>query len=126
LEIGSGPGRLLMVAKLSNLLNCHRYAGFDLNNETVLLGQKALGLEDELFVANALEFDYSEFDVMFSYRPIRVPEMQIALEKRIVETMKPGAYLMAPLSEDLARYPELRCVNKPLATWRKSVPDGDS
>lgn len=118
LEVGCGHGRNLMVAKLSEILHCHRYAGFDLNFEHIEMGQKALGLGDEIFVADALDFDYGPYDVLFSYRPIRDPALQARLERRMAETMRPGAYLIAPLAEDLARYPALRLIHGALHIWR--------
>lgn len=122
LEIGCGTGRNLLIAKQSNLLGADRYTGFDLNDTMVRRGQLALGLQDDIFVANALEFDYGPYDVIFSYRPIRAPEVQRQLEERMVATMHPGAYVIAPLSEDLACYNAMTCLNGPLSIWKKTAP----
>ncbi|WP_372570660.1 hypothetical protein [Ruegeria jejuensis] len=122
LEIGCATGRNLLVTKLSGLLNGSSYAGFDLDHNLIRRGQQALGLEEEIFVADALTFDYAPYDVIFSYRPIRVPEIQRQLEERMVETLKPGAYVIAPLAEDLACYPDMDCLNGPLAIWKKRKP----
>ncbi|MFA3916947.1 class I SAM-dependent methyltransferase [Ruegeria hyattellae] len=119
LEIGCATGRNLLIAKLSGLLNGSAYAGFDLDVNLIRRGQKALGLKDDIFVADALSFDYAPYDVIFSYRPIRVPEIQRQLEERMVETLRPGAYVIAPLAEDLACYPDMDCLNGPLAIWKK-------
>ncbi|MDP5218394.1 class I SAM-dependent methyltransferase [Ruegeria sp. 2205SS24-7] len=122
LEIGCATGRNLLITKLSGLLHAKAHAGFDLDVNLVRRGQQALGLQDELFVADALTFDYAPYDVIFSYRPIRVPEIQRQLEERMVETLRPGAYVIAPLAEDLACYPDMDCLNGPLAIWKKRKP----
>lgn len=120
LEIGCGTGRNLLVAKLSGLIDCRMLTGFDLNEGMIRRGQQGLGLKDEIFVADALEFDYAPYDFVFSYRPIRTPHLQQKLEERMVETLPKGAYVMAPLSEDLSRYPQMICLNGPLAIWKKT------
>ncbi|MEX0351152.1 MAG: hypothetical protein AB3N15_17145 [Paracoccaceae bacterium] len=119
LEIGCAIGRNLLVAKESGLLNGSAYKGFDLDVNLIRRGQQTLGLEDEIFVADALTFDYGPYDVIFSYRPIRVPEVQRQLEEQMVATLRPGAYVIAPLAEDLACYPDMACLNGPLAIWKK-------
>lgn len=119
LEIGAGRGRNMMMAKLSKLLLIESVAGFDINEAMVEQGRLAFGLQDELSVADALTFDYGGQDVMFSYRPIRVPEIQSQLEEQIVATMDKGAYLLAPMAEDLARYDTMERVGYPFDIWKK-------
>ncbi|GGH33852.1 hypothetical protein SAMN05444007_107155 [Cribrihabitans marinus] len=119
LEVGCGPGKNLLMAQLSGILNCDRYAGFDLNEQQVQRGRDGLGLTDELFVADALEVDYGPYDLIFSYRPIRTPDLQQQLEARIVETMTPGAYLVAPLDEGLAGQRLMRRIAGTRFVWKR-------
>ncbi len=119
LEIGCGPGRNLLLLKLSRLLLIESLSGFDISEALIAQGRLAYNFDDQLEVADALTYDYGGKDVMFSYRPIRVPELQSQLEARIVETMDRGAYLIAPLAEDLARYGELDRVGASPDIWKK-------
>jgi hypothetical protein len=119
LEIGSGPGRNLLLVKLSKILLVESVTGFDISESMIAQGRLAYGFDDELKVADALTFDYGGRDVMFSYRPIRDPEIQSQLEAQIARTMDKGAYLIAPLAEDLARYGELDRVGASPDIWKK-------
>ncbi|MEX0367838.1 MAG: class I SAM-dependent methyltransferase [Ruegeria sp.] len=121
LEMGCATGRNLLLTKLSQVLLLDRCAGFDLNDHLIAIGQAALGLGDEIFVADAFEFDYSDYDVLFSYRPIRTPEVQSELEKTMVASMRQNAYLIAPMAESLDQFPELQCLNRSLDIWKKTA-----
>lgn len=119
LEAGAGPGRNVMLLKASQLVLTETVAGFDLNGLQIENGQRAFGLETELFVADALTFDYSPYDVIFSYRLFRNDEMQAQLETRMVGSMKPGAYLLAPFPFDLTLQPGLDSVDPDFDIWKK-------
>lgn len=120
LEVGCGTGRNLLLTRLSQLILLNRCAGFDLNDELIAVGQTGLDLEDEIFVADALQFDYSPYDVLFSYRPLKTPDAQAALEEIMVASMRDSAYLIAPMAENLDKFPELTCVNKSMDLWKKT------
>lgn len=119
LEVGCGQGRNIIIARNSKLLLVEKFAGFDLNPIMVEGGRQNLGLAENLFVADALDFDYGTFDVVFSYRPISDANLQVQLEERMVRTMKPGAYLMAPYAYDLTLYPELSRLDPETEIWKK-------
>lgn len=119
LEAGAGPGRNMMLLKASRMLLTDSVAGFDLNGLQVENGQRAFGLESELFVADALTFDYSPYDVIFSYRLFRDNDMQAQLETHMVGSMKPGAYLLAPFPFDLTLQPDLEAADTDFEIWKK-------
>lgn len=121
LEAGAGPGRNMMLLKASQLLLTASVAGFDLNRLQVENGQRAFGLEGELFVADALTFDYSPYDVIFSYRLFRDNDMQAQLEAHMVGSMKPGAYLLAPFPFDLSLQPGLEAADPDFEIWKKQA-----
>ncbi|MCB1342909.1 MAG: hypothetical protein KDK24_17940 [Pseudooceanicola sp.] len=122
LELGAGPGRNMMLLKASQLMLVETMAGFDLNALQVENGQKAFALEDELFVADALTFDYGAYDVLFAYRLFRNDEMQHQLETQVVSTMREGAYLMAPYPYDLTLQPGLEAADPAHEIWKKVAP----
>lgn len=118
LEIGSGPGRNLIIARESRIVNFESVSGFDINPDLIERGHR-LGLETELFVGDALEQDYGGYDVVYSFRPFSDMELQERLESRMVETMDQGAYIIAPLPYDLDLYPQTRRVSDTAEIWKK-------
>lgn len=119
LEVGCGPGRNLHMIRAAGVLDCADLSGFDINDFMVDAGQSAYGLESNLFVADALTFDYAPYDVIFSYRPFVDLTVQQKLEARMVSTMKNGAYLLAPLPYDLTLYTDLKPRGTIADIWRK-------
>ncbi len=120
LEVGCGQGRNLLITRNSQIVEVDRIAGFDLNPGMVEGGNKRLGLGDTLFVQDALEYDYGDFDVVFSYRPIAYNPVMQQLEERMAATMRTGAYLLAPYPLDLSRYPEMTQVSDGVEIWKKT------
>jgi len=120
LEIGCGPGRNLMIARASNLIDFDRVAGFDINPVQVALGQQAFGLTDELQVADAMTFDYSAWDVVYTFRPFSDLRMQQDLEAHIAQSMRKSAYLLAPFSLHLSLYRDLTPMGVSTDIWKKT------
>lgn len=120
LEVGSGSGRNMMLVKASEILLWDSVHGFDINPDQIAEGDRHFALGPDLEVADAMTFDYGGHDVIFSYRPFSDLDMQKQLEARIADTMSPFAYLLAPLSFDLALYPDLERVDSHGDIWRKS------
>lgn len=124
LEVGCGQGRGLYVLKHSKILLLESIEGFDINAELLDAGREHLALKDELYEADALDVDYGAYDVIYSYRPISDRELLAQLERRMATTMRPGAYLLAPYSFDLGRYPDLQRMDQLGEIWRKSTEPG--
>jgi len=120
LEVGCGQGRNVIIARDSGIVRFDRLDGFDLNTVMIEGGSTALKLGESLFAADALEFDYGGYDVIFSFRPMANPELQMQLEERMARTMRVGAYLLAPFSLDLSLYPELLMVGGADEIWQKT------
>lgn len=121
LEIGCGTGRIVELARHAGLCRLDRCHGFDINPDTVAMGRGAFDLDGALTVADALDFDYAPYDVIYSFRPFSDNDLQIRLEARLAATMRDTAYLIAPMSQDLARYPELAPVGQSQEIWQKRL-----
>ncbi len=120
LEVGCGQGRIMYLAQQSRLLNCASVEGFDFNPKLVALGRAALDLGETIFVQDAMAFDYTNHDIIYSYRPFFDADLQSRLEARIARQMKPGAYLLAPSAQDLDRHPQLTRMVDALPIWKKT------
>jgi hypothetical protein len=108
-----------MLLKHGRALDWAELAGLDILEPLVRLGQKALGLERELVVADAMDFDYSRFDVVFSYRPFLDEDRQAALEAHLIASMQRGAYLLAPLALNRDRSQRMLAVEGHADLWKK-------
>ncbi len=126
LEVGCGPGRNLLVARDSKLINLSSLTGFDINPDQLAIGRQAFGLQDELQVADAMRFDYGAFDVVFSFRPFSDVSKQQALEAHIARSMRDGAYLLAPMSHDLSLCRELTATGLSRDIWKKTGPQASA
>jgi len=120
LEVGCGPGRNMLIARDCKLINLSSMTGFDINPDQLALGRQVFGLETELQVADAMSFDYSGFDVVFSFRPFQSIDKQRALEAHIARSMRKTAYLLAPFSHDLSLYHELTATGVSPDIWKKT------
>lgn len=115
LDIGCGVGEKIYLASLFGLY--HSY-GLELREPLIQEGKQLLesishncsrwdyttsetwtpyGNNNCFIQANALTFDYKDFDILYFYCPLHKSELQCQLEARIAETAKPGAIVMAIL-----------------------------
>ena len=118
-EVGCGPGRNVIIAQSCGVCRFSHVSGFDIDSTAIDIGRRAFGLAPDLTVADAMTFDYRAYDVVFSFRPFSSDRMQGQLEAQIAATMRPGGYLLAPLSHDLGRYPALIPVDRSYDIWKK-------
>lgn len=95
LEIGCGYGRNLIIAKAAGYHNVH---GIEINKSMVDIGKKQFGLEKEIVKADALKFDYSEYDIVYFYRPLCNKKLEYELESRVIEQIPIGGYIITMLA----------------------------
>ncbi|TDK43916.1 class I SAM-dependent methyltransferase [Antarcticimicrobium luteum] len=120
LEIGCGPGHNLELARSAGLCLFSECSGFDINPLAIATGRAAFDLGTAIEVADALDYDYSRADVIYSFRPFSSFDLQARLEARLAEDMRPGAYLIAPMPLDLEQYPALIPMEGAGEIWRKA------
>jgi SAM-dependent methyltransferase len=51
--------------------------------------------KERIILGNALRYDYGSFDIIYFYRPLCNPELQLKLEERILSTSKKGTIILA-------------------------------
>lgn len=90
LDIGAGPGSKVMLAQV--LFDAY---GLELKSNLVEMANR-LGLKN-VFRGDALKYeDYGDYDLLYFYRPFKSDPLQLALEEKIFDQMKPGA-MIAPM-----------------------------
>ena len=97
LEVGSGVGTKSMIARHMFGLTTFGIE-YDETLATVAT-QKARG---PVWVGDALTYPYgyTNYDIIWMYRPFRDPELQDQLEQRVYREMKPGAVFMGAALEN--------------------------
>lgn len=96
-DVGCGIGSKL--AYIKNIgygypsFNLH---GIEITPEYAEVAKKLVPTAN-IIIGNALEQDYSKYDVIYFYCPLRDHKLETQLEKRIITTSKPGAIIMANL-----------------------------
>ncbi len=119
-EVGCGTGRNLVLLRSCGLLDIGAMAGFDINAAQVAAGRDLFDLPDVLSVADAMTYDYGGHDVVYSFRPFHDPDKMAAYETHLVASLRPSAYLIAVLPEDLARFGALDCLDPARNLWKKT------
>ncbi|MCR8723224.1 class I SAM-dependent methyltransferase [Frigidibacter sp. ROC022] len=97
LEVGCGHGRNLALIRHAGVIDYADLTGFDISEAMIAAGRKGFGLTEEISVADAMTFDYSPYDVIYSYRPFIDDTLQRRYEAHVEKSMKVSAYLLAPL-----------------------------
>ena len=119
LEVGCGIGRNVHILRATDRFTLDKICGFDLVKEYIEAGQKVFNLGDDLFVQDALTFDYGGFDVIYFYRPFSDDELERQFEDRLVDTMKRGAYIVASLDASLATSRKLVAKDDSNLIWKR-------
>ncbi len=95
-DAGCGTGRIVALLRATNRFGFNEVCGFDLSEELITCGRSRFGLsERDLFVADAMDYDYSKHDVIYFFRPFEDDALQREFEARVVERMRTGAYILA-------------------------------
>lgn len=87
-DVGCGAGDKLLTMhkwnpslRITGIEHCHLTAVF----------AKFVCPFANIIEGDALELDYSEYDVIYMYRPIANYDLMTALQRRVMTTMKAGA-----------------------------------
>lgn len=99
MEVGCGPGRNLYILQNGGLLLWSTLEGIDIVGPYIDAARSFFKLGDSVWQGDARTLDCEPYDIVFSNRPFSDVSAQSDYEKRLVGSMKKGAYLIAPLSE---------------------------
>ena len=101
LEIGCGIGRNLNLVGHQKLVPVSKAVGFDIIPAYIEVAQRLYGLGENVFVQDAMTFDYGGFDLVFFYRPFSDDDLETAFEKYLLDSVKPGAVIIGMNAEHL-------------------------
>lgn len=90
-DVGCGIGTKLVLAKQFYKFDL---AGIECYPDYVKVARELVPYA-KIIEGNALDQDYSAYDVIYFYCPACNKDIQTKLEARIIETAKPGAYVLA-------------------------------
>lgn len=118
LDVGCGGGlKLLAAAQFFRHVDGIEYdAGFAARARDLLEGSNAPACR--VLEQDALTFeDYSVYDVIYFYRPMRHPEILFELEQRIAGDATPGTILIAPYDQFEPHGEDLGCAHVAGRIW---------
>ena len=93
-EVGCGIGRNLNLFTHQQIIPLTKAVGFDIVPEYVETAKTLYGLGEEVFVQDAMTFDYKGFDIIFFYRPFSDEKLEAEFEEYLLEHTKPGAIII--------------------------------
>ena len=93
IDVGCGIGTKVLLAQHMGF-NAH---GIDLNRRYVALARRLTRQNHKIILGNALEHDYSGYDVIYFYKPFKNDYLEEQLEAHLIGTAQPGAIFMANL-----------------------------
>ena len=93
-EAGCGSARNLYLLGVTDRFEFGKLHGFDLSEPLIEHGRNVFGLGDTIFTGDCNTFDFSPYDVIYFYRPFSDSDAQRAFENKLVDQLKPGAYII--------------------------------
>lgn len=98
LEVGCGIGRNLFLVKNGSGLVLDKVQGIEIGFPYIVQAREIFKMHEEVIQGDALTFDYSNFDVIYYYRPFTDEALQAKFERRLIRQAKPGAYIIGHLN----------------------------
>ncbi|MEM9148002.1 MAG: class I SAM-dependent methyltransferase [Pseudomonadota bacterium] len=92
-DVGCGTGRLAHLLLATDRFAFSDIHGFDIDEGLIAKGKERFDLGDNIFVADCLSFDYTGYDIIFFYRPLKDDTKQMEFEQRVIEQMPVSGYL---------------------------------
>lgn len=91
LDVGCGIGTKVSIARSIGF----EASGIDISADYIRVAEEVFP-DCQFQVANALEFDYQSFDVIYLYVPLADRELMTQLESRIIGQIASGSLIIAP------------------------------
>ena len=118
-EVGCGVGRNVFVLKHATCFGFDKVSGFDVVEEYVERAHRHFDLKKEVFLEDCMSFDFGDIDVVYFYRPFLDTVLEEKFERRLIDSVKPGAYIVAhmPLVLEMSRRIERK--SRSHSIWKK-------
>jgi SAM-dependent methyltransferase len=121
LEVGCGVGRNLFLLKHAESLRYKTVHGIEIVPRYVELARQFYHLEENVFQADAMQFDYSSYDIVYFYRPFSEEKLERRFELRVLRHLKPGAYVVSGLGLVITKPKDMEPTDS-FRIWRKDLP----
>jgi hypothetical protein len=102
IDVGCGIGTKVLAAQVMSVYGEGAIEAYGIEKEAryvgVARGVMSVRVDkpaERIILGNALRHDYSPYDIIYFYRPLCNPELQVKLEERIISTAKKGTIIMA-------------------------------
>ncbi len=118
-EVGCGVGRNVFVLKHANCFGFDKVSGFDVVEEYIERAHRHFDLKKEVFLEDCMSFDFGGIDVVYFYRPFLDTVLEEKFERRLIDSIKRGAYIVAhmPLMLEMSRRIERK--SRSHSIWKK-------
>ncbi|MCZ6862282.1 MAG: tetratricopeptide repeat protein [Alphaproteobacteria bacterium] len=118
-EVGCGVGRNVFVLKHASYFGFDKVSGFDVVEEYIERAHRHFDLKKEVFLEDCMSFDFGDIDVVYFYRPFLDTVLEEKFERRLIDSVKRGAYIVAhmPLVLEMSRRIEQR--SRSHSIWKK-------
>ncbi|MEP5731623.1 MAG: class I SAM-dependent methyltransferase [Sulfitobacter sp.] len=107
-EVGCGIGRNLNIVKNQEILPVAKAVGFDIVPEYIETAQRLYDLGEDVFVHDAMAFDYGGFDLVFFYRPFSDDKLEAKFENHLIDSVKSGAVIIGMNTERMDKSRKVR------------------
>jgi tetratricopeptide (TPR) repeat protein len=118
-EVGCGIGRNVFVLKHANYLRLDKVLGFDVVEEYIERAHRYFDLKKEVFLEDCMSFDFGDMDVIYFYRPFLDSALEEKFERRLIDSVKEGAYIVAHMPLALEASPRVARKSRSHSIWKK-------
>ena len=102
-EVGCGIGRNVNLMQRQQDVPITKAVGFDIVPEYIETARRIYGLDEDVFVQDAMTFDYGGFDLIFFYRPFSDDKLEVKFENHLIDSAKTGAVIIAMSNERFSK-----------------------
>ncbi len=118
-EIGCGLARNLNIMRHQTMLPFSKTVGFDIVPEYIDAARVLYGLDEDVFVHDAMTFDYGGFDLLLFYRPFSDDKLEARFEEYLMDSVKPGAVIIGLNVERMEKSRKVAAIGTSGALYKK-------
>jgi SAM-dependent methyltransferase len=98
LEVGCGIGRNLFILLYGSDILIREAKGIEISMEYVIQARQLFNLHEQALHGDAMTHDYRDYDVIYFSRPFSNDRLERKFERRLIDQLKPGGYVIGHLN----------------------------